>query len=430
MYNFIKTHPKIGGLWVFGGATRRQTPTTDNFRIDTRSITFWEQADGFNRLLQPRHALLNLLLIAFASPTWYINFAYANKGKKVYTMINPLRTGAVISKLRNQRDWTQSQLAEQLNVTHQAVSRWESGVTFPDLAILANIAQVFKVKVDDLLYGETVSSDGSASTRGRSQSSGEVIDRLVAGDVENSARMIQMQPEQIEALIELAPLAQPSFLKGVITHMSELQFDLNQIEDLAPFLDSDTLLMVLDHFSGDKMNKAALEAVAPHLKADDLDRFANQVIDGSLSTDYLEELAPFLRSETLDRIVDQLGQGSLGYEVLEELAPHLSKSALSRLVARYQDGSLEFEQVVELAPYLDKDTVDGLIESRVAAQDEPGAVEELFPFASKEKIGSLLARTLEGSLGEGWLSELAPFLDRRALNELVRQKIAGEKKEE
>ncbi|RPI87714.1 MAG: XRE family transcriptional regulator, partial [Chloroflexi bacterium] len=153
-------------------------------------------------------------------------------------MIDSRKTGANISNLRKQRDWTQSQLAEQLNVTHQAVSRWELGVTFPDLAILADIAQLFNVKVDDLLNSELALSDSPAPAGGQSQLSTEIIDRLAAGQAEDAARLIQKLPEQMEALIELAPLTSPSLMKGVITHMPEFQFDHKQIEALAPFLDS------------------------------------------------------------------------------------------------------------------------------------------------------------------------------------------------
>jgi len=345
-------------------------------------------------------------------------------------MIDQMKTGANISRLRKQRDWTQSQLAEQLNVTHQAVSRWESGTTFPDLAILANIARLFNVKVDDLLYGETTTSDDATSSEGRRQPFRKIIELLVAGKSEDSARILENQPDQIETLIDIAPLAQPSSLKEVITHMTEFQFNFKHIEELAPFLDSDTLKIIVDSVTDGTMDKDMLGAVAPHLKAEDLDHFADQIIDGTLATNYLEKLAPFLRQETLDRIVDQLDQGVLGYEVLEELAPHLSKKTLSRLVARYQEGNLAFEHLVELGPFLDKATVDELIESRIADKGDWRDVEEFFAFASKEKIGNLLSRTLDGSLGEEWLTELAPYLDRRVLNELVRQKISGGNKEE
>ena len=37
-------------------------------------------------------------------------------------MINPLKTGAYIARLRKKRDWTQVELADKLHVTHQAVT--------------------------------------------------------------------------------------------------------------------------------------------------------------------------------------------------------------------------------------------------------------------------------------------------------------------
>ena len=58
-------------------------------------------------------------------------------------MVDPRATGAYISRLRRARDWTQLQLAEKLSVTHQAVSRWETGESFPDVVVLYNLARLF-----------------------------------------------------------------------------------------------------------------------------------------------------------------------------------------------------------------------------------------------------------------------------------------------
>jgi transcriptional regulator with XRE-family HTH domain len=68
-------------------------------------------------------------------------------------MIDSRITGAYISRLRRDKDWTQLDLADQLNVTHQAVSRWEKGDSFPDIAVLARMAALFGISVDDLLNG-------------------------------------------------------------------------------------------------------------------------------------------------------------------------------------------------------------------------------------------------------------------------------------
>lgn len=69
---------------------------------------------------------------------------------KVHTMIKVLRTEQRLS---------QEQLAEQLNVTRQAVSNWETGKTQPDIETLTQLAEYFDVSVEQLIYGKTYSKD-------------------------------------------------------------------------------------------------------------------------------------------------------------------------------------------------------------------------------------------------------------------------------
>lgn len=56
-----------------------------------------------------------------------------------------------IKDLRKAQKWTQEELAERLNVSPQAVSRWETNATFPDIELLPDIASVFEISVDELL---------------------------------------------------------------------------------------------------------------------------------------------------------------------------------------------------------------------------------------------------------------------------------------
>lgn len=59
-----------------------------------------------------------------------------------------------IAALRKARNLTQTQLAEALYVSHQAVSKWEKGKSVPDAEMLTAIARYFRVTVDQLLGGE------------------------------------------------------------------------------------------------------------------------------------------------------------------------------------------------------------------------------------------------------------------------------------
>lgn len=58
---------------------------------------------------------------------------------------------ANLRKLRLEKHLTQEQTAAQLGVSAQAVSRWETGATLPDVMLLPDIAKLYSVLVDDLL---------------------------------------------------------------------------------------------------------------------------------------------------------------------------------------------------------------------------------------------------------------------------------------
>ena len=58
-----------------------------------------------------------------------------------------------IKLLRIEKGINQEQLAEQLHVTRQAVSSWETGKTQPDIEMLTRIAEYFDVSVERLIYG-------------------------------------------------------------------------------------------------------------------------------------------------------------------------------------------------------------------------------------------------------------------------------------
>ena len=68
--------------------------------------------------------------------------------------------GQIIRRLRKERNLTQEELAEQLNVTPQAVSRWENETGMPDISQVIPLANVFGISTD-ILFGKD-GTDGEA----------------------------------------------------------------------------------------------------------------------------------------------------------------------------------------------------------------------------------------------------------------------------
>ena len=62
--------------------------------------------------------------------------------------------GQIIRRLRKERDLTQEELAEQLNISSQAVSKWESAQSIPDINKILKLSEIFGVSTDFLLKDE------------------------------------------------------------------------------------------------------------------------------------------------------------------------------------------------------------------------------------------------------------------------------------
>ncbi len=64
------------------------------------------------------------------------------------------KIGTFLKELRKEKELTQEQLAEKLNVSRRTVSRWETGSNMPDLDLLVEMADLYEVELRELLNGE------------------------------------------------------------------------------------------------------------------------------------------------------------------------------------------------------------------------------------------------------------------------------------
>ncbi len=105
-----------------------------------------------------------------------------------------LNIGNIIKKLRTERSMTQEELAEHLGISFQAVSKWETGNTLPDITLLPKLAAFFGVRIDELfsvdhedeleridsmLQNETMTDRNYAYAR-------HILDGILEADPENT----------------------------------------------------------------------------------------------------------------------------------------------------------------------------------------------------------------------------------------------------
>ena len=73
--------------------------------------------------------------------------------------------GRRIARLRLARTATQERLAKELNVSPQAVNKWENDINYPDISLLPDLARFLGVSVDELLSGASASTQETAAAQ-------------------------------------------------------------------------------------------------------------------------------------------------------------------------------------------------------------------------------------------------------------------------
>lgn len=73
--------------------------------------------------------------------------------------MDKLKIGQFIANCRKDKKLTQEQLAEKLNISKNAVSKWERGICLMDMSLLKPLSEILGVSLNDILSGEKISED-------------------------------------------------------------------------------------------------------------------------------------------------------------------------------------------------------------------------------------------------------------------------------
>ncbi len=119
-----------------------------------------------------------------------------------------LNIGEKIKALRKQQDVTQEKLAAYLNISYQAVSKWENGTAYPDITLVPSIANFFGISTDELLG---MKDKASADELKRYETVYLENNRLgkMMDNIELSRKVLEKYPREYQWMLNLAyPLMQ------------------------------------------------------------------------------------------------------------------------------------------------------------------------------------------------------------------------------
>ena len=190
-------------------------------------------------------------------------------------MFDTMKFGKALSTLRKEADMTQNEVADRLNLSRQAISKYERGESFPDISILVMIAELFNVTLDELInYGEP--------TKGEST----ILKNVAKGNADIIA-------ENIADVVNLAPLLKPSILTKLSHQFEKQGIDISDIITLAEYLNDESVVTLIEKATFDDINDELLEKFIPMLNHNSKEAIFQKILDGEMDWHFHQNIFHF-----------------------------------------------------------------------------------------------------------------------------------------
>lgn len=223
-------------------------------------------------------------------------------------MIDNIAVGKTIAKLRQNKNMTQQQLAAALNVSHQAVSKWETGAALPDVQTLMALTRLFGITMEQLLNGE-VPEDRIEAPKPASpfeepiKNIGNFVDNIVSGIFKPQPKDEPAEDDGVEdaEMPEIEPEADAEEAGG------DEEFDVQRLLQMAPFMTKSAVDELLLENKG-RLTAEDIGKFAPYASPECIEKLI-QNSDQEINWDVLRKVAPFLKREVVDKLAKAAAKG-------------------------------------------------------------------------------------------------------------------------
>ncbi|GGE58949.1 helix-turn-helix domain-containing protein [Priestia taiwanensis] len=327
-------------------------------------------------------------------------------------MLNVRLVGSYISKLRKEKGLTQNDLANELNVSHQAVSKWERGESLPDMGTLLALASFFEVTTDSILSG------GKKSEKRLERFMEEVHNK----QEEVAATYINEGSIKIDELLEIAPLMEEKSFSTLVKVLEDTTYKVDDLVQFAPFIDEDALVNLLQKVKIEEVTDKQLSHLAPFIQEESfytiMSKRRGKALDFSTIKDIVEmmRIAPFYW-EDLEKHVMNMPVENIQWNELLQLAPFMEERVLLKRAKEMNEGVLTIQQLANIAPF-----IGDLLEEYININVHTLTVEELMslaPFLDSQIIEKLLEKIDFPSIEHHHIGFLANFLEEDMVKKLL-----------
>lgn len=276
-----------------------------------------------------------------------------------------VRVGANICKLRKNLGITQTELADGLSISFQAVSNWERGNSMPDISKLGELSEILGASIDEILGNKRIALIANAVLND------EPADDVTAEELESVAPMLK--DEQVEMLLDR---------------------EVAQIDDIT--------------------------SVAPFLSTGFIDDYARKKIADGVHPESIIGIIPFMSDSAINELADTAFKLH-GLHAISSYIPFLSSSKVDRLAIEAYEKHKTLESLTSLLPFISGRMTDKLALSAYAETGSLSEIEVILPFMSGSAVGSIAKQVLDKD-GLRGIQPLLPFVESSVLEKYISEK--------
>lgn len=243
--------------------------------------------------------------------------------------------GRKIAMLRKEKNLTQMELADMLNISYQAVSNWERGEAMPDISKLPELAQIFNHSIDEILGN---------------QQSTKIIENIIQDNlIEDEISM--------EDFKSVAPLLKPTQISEIISKEINITDNINDMVDYLPFVSREVADAIAQ--KGIDNNQILMNAFLPFISRECAEKLVLKAIELNYEFKELTNALPFVGRD----VADAIAQNGIDNNqiLLDVFLPFVSRECSEKLVLKAIELNYEFKSLSNALPFVSKEIADKIV---------------------------------------------------------------------
>ncbi len=377
-------------------------------------------------------------------------------------MFNTMEIGKRITEKRKEKNLTQTEIADKLGISTQAVSNWERGNSMPDISKLSEICDIFDMSIDELLGRESTIVKSIAENKLDKyieknlsvDDTNEIIKNKNSymdseynpNKPENADNIPEVFENMIKDICDAAPIIKPNDMEKIMTKVGDVcdkyyddnkeikNSSVNSEEktgtDLFDFLDLDDLSSIVPFAPKNMLKKLTkkiifegdgdLSSIINFVSENDLEEIVAQAIDKNI------DLTPFA-----DIIATMAGKNTVKMlfkyflltqeDELDDIAPHISSNDMEEIICEVINSGTDLTDIAaDIAPFANQNTLSMLLKQMLDLNSE--YIEDIMPFMDAKESEIHITEAINNGKDLSNIAEdIAPFLNNNTVKLLFKQ---------